>query len=111
METYANVQELDVSWHEGSAPGRVLSVVSDDVNQLERFLDAGVDKLWTLALNILLVGAVFAVSSWTLTLLAFLPIPVIVAPARSSVANAGTRSSARTSRRPTRAGSRRRTSL
>ena len=24
VETYANVQQLDVSWHEGSAPGRVL---------------------------------------------------------------------------------------
>ena len=34
VETYANVQDLDVSWHEGSAPGRVLSVISDDVNQL-----------------------------------------------------------------------------
>ena len=41
VETYANVQQLDVSWHEGSAPGRVLSVISDDINQLERFLDVG----------------------------------------------------------------------
>ena len=31
VETYANVQQLDVSWHEGSAPGRVLSVISVSV--------------------------------------------------------------------------------
>ncbi|WP_244903857.1 ABC transporter ATP-binding protein [Ornithinimicrobium cerasi] len=78
VEAYAHVQGLDMAWHESRPTGATLSVVNDDVNQLERFLDTGVDKLWTLALNIVLVGAVFAASSWTLTLLAFLPIPVIV---------------------------------
>jgi ATP-binding cassette subfamily B protein len=78
LETYAHVQGLDMAWHESRPTGTTLAVVNDDVNQLERFLDTGVDKLWALALNIVLVGAVFAVSSWTLTLMAFLPIPVIV---------------------------------
>ncbi|MFK5635725.1 ABC transporter ATP-binding protein [Ornithinimicrobium sp. LYQ103] len=78
LEVYAHVQGLDMAWHESRATGTTLAVVNDDVNQLERFLDTGVDKLWALALNIVLVGAVFAASSWTLTLLAFLPIPVIV---------------------------------
>ncbi|HDS1229895.1 ABC transporter ATP-binding protein [Pseudomonas asiatica] len=78
LEAYGHVQGLDMAWHEGHPTGSTLAVVNDDVNQLERFLDTGVDKLWTLALNIVLVGAVFAASSWTLTLLAFLPIPVIV---------------------------------
>jgi ATP-binding cassette subfamily B protein len=78
LETYAHVQGLDMAWHESRPTGTTLAVVNDDVNQLERFLDTGVDKLWALALNIVLVGAVFAASSWTLTLMAFLPIPVIV---------------------------------
>ena len=34
------MQDLDVAWHEGRRPGGVLAVISDDVNQLERFLDA-----------------------------------------------------------------------
>ena len=78
VETYANVQDLDVSWHEGSAPGRVLSVVSDDVNQLERFLDTGARVILHTFWTVVFVGAVFAATSWTLTLLAFLPVPVIV---------------------------------
>ena len=78
VETYANVQDLDVSWHEGSAPGRVLSVVSDDVNQLERFLDTGARVILHTFWTVIFVGAVFAATSWTLTLLAFLPVPVIV---------------------------------
>ncbi|RIK12223.1 MAG: ABC transporter [Acidobacteria bacterium] len=78
LETYGHVQGLDMAWHESRSTGATLAVVNDDVNQLERFLDTGVDKLWQLGLNVVLVGAVFAASSWTLTLLAFLPIPVIV---------------------------------
>jgi ATP-binding cassette subfamily B protein len=78
VETYANVQDLDVSWHEGSAPGRVLSIVSDDVNQLERFLDVGARTILHTGWTVVFVGAVFAASSWPLTLLAFLPVPVIV---------------------------------
>nr|WP_232531208.1 ABC transporter ATP-binding protein [Microlunatus antarcticus] len=78
VETYTNVQELDVSWHEGSAPGRVLSVISDDVNQLERFLDTGARVILHTFWTVVFVGAVFAATSWTLTLLAFLPVPVIV---------------------------------
>ncbi len=78
VETYANVQDLDVSWHEGSAPGRVLSVISDDVNQLERFLDVGARVILHTFWTVVFVGAVFAASSWSLMLLAFLPVPVIV---------------------------------
>jgi ATP-binding cassette subfamily B protein len=78
VETYANVQDLDVSWHEGSAPGRVLSIISDDVNQLERFLDVGARVILHTFWTVVFVGAVFAATSWQLTLLAFLPIPVIV---------------------------------
>nr|WP_294696119.1 ABC transporter ATP-binding protein [uncultured Friedmanniella sp.] len=78
VETYANVQNLDVSWHEGSAPGRVLSVISDDVNQLERFLDVGARVILHTAWTVVFVGAVFAASSWQLMLLAFIPVPVIV---------------------------------
>ena len=78
LEAYAHVQGLDMAWHESRPAGTTLAVINDDVNQLERFLDTGVDRLWQLALNIVLVGAVFAASSLTLTLLAFLPIPVII---------------------------------
>ena len=78
VETYANVQNLDVSWHEGSAPGRVLSVISDDVNQLERFLDVGARVILHTGWTVVFVGAVFAASSWQLMLLAFIPVPVIV---------------------------------
>lgn len=78
IEAYDHVQHLDVGWHEARPQGSTLATLNDDVNQLERFLDVGAPALLQTALNVVLVGAVFAAASWQLLLLAFLPIPVIV---------------------------------
>jgi ATP-binding cassette subfamily B protein len=55
-----------------------MATLNDDVNQLERFLDFGANELILTAANVVFVGITFAAISPTLTLLAFLPIPVIV---------------------------------
>ncbi len=79
MEAYRHVQSLEVAYFEDHSSGGLMAVLNDDVNQLERFLDHGADDLIQTAANVVLVGAVFVAISPTLTLLAFLPIPVIVA--------------------------------
>src|SRR4051812_42211658 len=78
VEAYDQVQQLDVEWHERRTAGGTLSVLNDDVNQLERFLDVGAPTIIATGLNIVLVGAIFANASVQLTLFAFAPIPVIV---------------------------------
>ncbi|WP_245155935.1 ABC transporter ATP-binding protein [Nocardioides sp. 503] len=78
VEAYDHVQHLDLGWHEARPAGSTLATLNDDVNQLERFLDVGAPAILQTVLNVLLVGAVFAASSWTLLVLAFLPIPLIV---------------------------------
>jgi ATP-binding cassette subfamily B protein len=78
VEAYDHVQHLDMGWHEARSTGSTLATLNDDVNQLERFLDVGAPTILQTALNVLLVGAVFAYSSMTLLVLAFLPIPLIV---------------------------------
>lgn len=79
VEAYEHAQRLDLGWHESRAQGATLATVNDDVNQLERLLDVGVPAIWQTFLNIVVVGAVFAIASWQLLVLAFLPIPVIIA--------------------------------
>lgn len=79
VEAYDHAQHLDLHWHESRAGGTTLATLNDDVNQLERFLDVGAPNILQTALNVVLVGAVFAAASWQLMLLAFLPIPLIVA--------------------------------
>jgi ATP-binding cassette subfamily B protein len=54
-------------------------VLNDDVNQLERFLDLGANEVILTISNVLLVGLAFFVISPQIALLAFIPIPVIVA--------------------------------
>lgn len=78
VDAYDHAQHLHLGWHESRPQGTTLATLNDDVNQLERFLDVGFPAILQTFLNIVLVGAVFAIASWELTLYAFLPIPVIV---------------------------------
>jgi len=79
MEAYRHVQSLEMAYFEDQSSGGLMAILNDDVNQLERFLDIGADEIVVTTANVILVGAVFAVISPQLTLLAFLPIPIIVA--------------------------------
>jgi ABC-type multidrug transport system fused ATPase/permease subunit len=58
--------------------GRLMAVMNEDVNQIERFLNTGANDLIQVFVSSLLVGAVFFVLTPTLALLAILPIPLIV---------------------------------
>lgn len=77
-DLYSNVQGLEVAYFEDTTSGGLLSILNDDINQLERFLDGGASSIIELFWNVVLVGAVFAASSMLLTTFAFLPIPLIV---------------------------------
>lgn len=78
MDTYAHVQDLELAWFENRASGGLLTVLGDDVNQLERFLDVGAQKILLTITNVIAVGAVFFLISPLLAVLAFLPIPLII---------------------------------
>lgn len=78
MDAYRHVQDLELAWFEHRASGRLLTILNDDVNQLERFLDVGAMQIILTVVNVIAVGAVFVAISPLLALLAFLPIPVIV---------------------------------
>lgn len=77
-ELYSHVQNLEVAWFEDTTSGGLLSILNDDINQLERFLDGGASSIIVVFWNIVFVGAVFFASSPLLTLFAFIPIPIIV---------------------------------
>lgn len=78
-ELYGHVQGLEIAYFEDTTSGGLLAVLNDDINQLERFLDGGAASIIEVFWNVVLVGLVFALSSWLVTLFAFLPIPFIVA--------------------------------
>jgi ATP-binding cassette, subfamily B, bacterial len=78
MDAYSHIQGLELGYFEDQSTGGLMAVLNDDVNQLERFLDVGAAYMIATAVNVVLVGAVFAIASPLLFLVAFLPIPVIV---------------------------------
>ncbi|MCA9576862.1 MAG: ABC transporter ATP-binding protein [Polyangiales bacterium] len=78
IELYDHVQSLDVAWFEERGTGELMSVLNDDVNQLERFLDTGANELIQVGTTVLVIGAVFFALAPTVAVLAFLPVPFVL---------------------------------
>ena len=78
LEAYDHLQKLEMDFFEHDSSGRLLTVLNDDINQLERFLNHGANELLHLITTVLLVGGVMTVLAPGVALFAFLPIPVIL---------------------------------
>jgi ATP-binding cassette, subfamily B, bacterial len=78
LDAYGHLQSLELSFFEERSTGGLLSILNDDINQLERFLDSGANEILQFATTVLFVGGTFialapGVSGW-----AMLPIPFIL---------------------------------
>jgi ATP-binding cassette, subfamily B, bacterial len=78
IETYEHVQGLDLAAFEDRSTGGLLSVLSEDVNQLERFLDRGAHEIIHVVTSVLLIGGTFLYLSPIIGLVSFLPMPLIL---------------------------------
>jgi ATP-binding cassette subfamily B protein len=78
MQSYAHVQKLELSWFERTRTGTLMSVLNDDINQMERFLNGGANDLIQVLTGTLLVGAVFFTLTTKIAFLALVPIPLII---------------------------------
>ena len=56
LEAYAHLQRLEMGFFESSSSGRLLAILNDDINQLERFLDHGANEVLQLITTVLAVG-------------------------------------------------------
>ncbi|MCT0249641.1 ABC transporter ATP-binding protein [Synechococcus sp. CS-205] len=78
LEAYGHLQQLEMAFFEAGSTGRLMAILNDDINQLERFLDHGANELLQLTTTVLAVGSVMAALSPGVAGAAFLPIPVIL---------------------------------
>ncbi len=78
LRAYQHVQSLDMAALEEETSGRLMAVLNDDVNQLERFLDDGANTILQLVTTVVAVGAVFIGAVPTLAWMAFIPAPLIL---------------------------------
>ena len=78
LEAYDHLQKLEMDFFERDSTGRLLTVLNDDINQLERFLDHGANEILHLITTVLLVGGAMTVVAPGVALFSFLPIPMIL---------------------------------
>ena len=78
LGAYDHLQRLDLSFFEQRSSGRLMAVLNDDINQLERFLDNGANDILQLITTVVAVGGAMLLPYPGLALLAMLPIPVIL---------------------------------
>lgn len=75
---YAHLQALPPDTIARERSGRLMAMMNEDVNQIERFLNTGANDLIQVFCSTLLVGAVFFTLTSRLAVLALLPMPLIL---------------------------------
>lgn len=78
VDLYAHVQNLPMGVLEQKSSGDTLTILNEDVNQLERFLNEGVNDLIQVSFSSLAVGAIFFYLNPAVAGVALLPVPLIL---------------------------------
>ena len=78
LDAYGKVQEMQLAYFEDRSTGGLMSVLNDDVNQLERFLDIGANELLQVTTTVLTIGAVFFWIAPEIAWMSMLPMPFIL---------------------------------
>ena len=78
VEAYDHVQHLELAYFEDQSTGGLMSVLNDDINQLERFLDVGANDIVQILTTVLAIGGVFVFIAPSVAWMAAIPMPVII---------------------------------
>jgi ATP-binding cassette, subfamily B, bacterial len=78
VDTYNHLQELDLAYFEDRSTGTLLSILNDDINQLERFLNFGAKFLIDFFTRVSAIGITFMLLAPGIAWLAMVPIPFIL---------------------------------
>ena len=78
LDAYSHIQNLEMEWFGEQSKGELMSILNDDINQLERFLDKGANEILQVSTTVVIIGAIFLYISPTIALYSIGAIPVIV---------------------------------
>ena len=78
LDAYSHVQNLELSYFESRSTGGLMSILNDDINQLERFLDFGANEILQVATTVVIIGVAFFVLAPTVAWMSMLPMPFIL---------------------------------
>ncbi|MBR8833517.1 MAG: ABC transporter ATP-binding protein [Stigonema ocellatum SAG 48.90 = DSM 106950] len=78
LDAYRHLQELELAYFEERSTGGLMSILSDDVNQLERFLDVGANDILQVLTTVVIIGGAFFILAPSVAWMSMLPIPFIL---------------------------------
>ncbi|MFB6155376.1 MAG: ABC transporter ATP-binding protein [Haloferacaceae archaeon] len=76
-DTYDKMQRLNMDFFADKQTGEMMSILSNDVNRLERFLNDGMNSAFRLAVMVVGIAAILVWMNPQLALVALLPVPLI----------------------------------
>jgi ATP-binding cassette, subfamily B, bacterial len=78
LDAYGHLQNLEMAFFEEQSTGSLMSILSDDINQLERFLDGGANEVIQVITTVIIIGGAFFVLAPGVAWVAVLPMPFII---------------------------------
>ncbi|BBD53598.1 ABC transporter ATP-binding protein [Planktothrix agardhii] len=78
LDAYGHLQNLELAYFEERSSGGLMSILNDDINQLERFLDMGSNEIIQVITTVIVIGAAFFFLAPAVAWWAMFPMPFIV---------------------------------
>ncbi|BAY18414.1 ABC transporter-related protein [Anabaenopsis circularis NIES-21] len=78
LDAYNHLQDLELAYFEERSTGGLMSILSDDINQLERFLDVGANDIIQVATTVIIIGGAFFILAPSVAWMAMSPMPFIL---------------------------------
>jgi ATP-binding cassette, subfamily B, bacterial len=78
LDAYGHLQELELAYFEERSTGGLMSILSDDINQLEQFLDGGANEVLQVTTTVIIIGAAFFWLAPSVAGMAMIPMPFIL---------------------------------
>ncbi|WP_276270567.1 ABC transporter ATP-binding protein [Haloarcula litorea] len=76
-DTYETMQRLNMDFFADKQTGEMMSVLSNDVNRLEKFLNDGLNSTSRLVIMVVGIAGYLFWMNWQLALVALVPVPII----------------------------------
>lgn len=78
LDAYGHLQSLELAYFEDRSTGGLMSILNDDINQLERFLDVGANDIIQVTTTAIVIGTAFYILAPDVAWMTIVPIPFIL---------------------------------
>jgi ATP-binding cassette subfamily B protein len=78
LDAYARVQNMEIARLDDESIGEIAVPLTEHINQIETFVNGGVDTLLQIATNIVMMIAIFIVVAPNLAWIVALPVPLLI---------------------------------